>query len=291
MTFGIHEVIFFNMKPITEYKDYRNYMLAFYEERKASGFTWRDFAALAGFTSPIFLKYVCEGKKNLSPLAVERVANAMSLTGFELVYFRTMVKFDHAKSDEERAVIMDDLRAIAEANKTRIMDEDEFNYFSSWKNSVIREMAAAMQHATPQKLADACMQPITAEEVEKTLEFLTQTGLLKRGKNGSYKQTDVVVSSGTASYVPMAVRNMHKQMGTFALSTIEDVPQPERNFSGLTMGVAKEDYDRILGELAECRRRIISIVSARTKFDRVYRLNMQFFPLSKELNSDDGKNK
>lgn len=279
------------MKPITEYKDYRAYLLAFYEERKAHGFTWRDFAALAGFTSPIFLKYVCEGKKNLSPVAVERVANAMSLTGFELVYFRTMVKFDHAKSDEEREVIMDDLRAIAEANKTRIMDEDEFKYFSSWKNPVIREMAATMQNANPQKIADACMQPITAEEVEKTLEFLTQTGLLKRGKNGCYKQTDVAVSSGTASYVPMAVRNMHKQMGTFALSAIESVPQQERHFSGLTMGVAVEDYDRILGELAECRRRIISIVSARTHYDRVYRLNLQLFPMTQKLNGAEDENK
>lgn len=55
------------MKQITEYNDYRAYMRDFYKERKrTSAFTWREFAKLAGFVSPTYLKPVCDDKTRLS---------------------------------------------------------------------------------------------------------------------------------------------------------------------------------------------------------------------------------
>ena len=68
------------MKEIIEYTDYRKFIQDYYDERKrSSAFTWRDFARDAGFSSPIYLKYVCEGKKNLSVGAAGSVASAMGL--------------------------------------------------------------------------------------------------------------------------------------------------------------------------------------------------------------------
>ena len=66
------------MKDIVEYTDYRKFIQDYYDERKrSSAFTWREFAHDAGFTSPVYLKYVCEGKKNLSIGVAGSVANAM----------------------------------------------------------------------------------------------------------------------------------------------------------------------------------------------------------------------
>ena len=63
------------MKRVMEYQNFRIYVRDFYTERKlASGFTWRDFAKLAGYSSPVFLKLVCDGKANLSEVGIERVA-------------------------------------------------------------------------------------------------------------------------------------------------------------------------------------------------------------------------
>lgn len=287
LTFGIQDVVLYSMNSIIEYKNYRIYIQAYYEERKALGFTWRDFAAQSGFSSPVFLKYVSEGKKNLSPVAVERVANAMSLTGFELVYFRAMVRYDQAKNDSEKQSAFADMEAVADANKTRIMGIDEFTYFNSWKYPVIRELAVAMPGASLQDIADACCRPISLTEVSDALEFLTNARLLKKDKNGRYRLAEKILSSGSADFVPLAVRNMHKQMGSFALESIENVPQDERKFTGLTMGVSEEDYGRIVAELAECRRRIMSIVSSGKNVDRVYRLNMQLFPMSQKLKKNN----
>ena len=80
------------MKPVMEYTSYRVYIRDYYAERKERcGFTWRDFAKSAGFSSAIFLKYVCEGKKNLSRSGAKAVALAMGLTGFDNAYFQVIV--------------------------------------------------------------------------------------------------------------------------------------------------------------------------------------------------------
>ena len=75
-----------------EYIDYRKVIQDFYDEKKrASAFSWRDFAKSAGFSSAVFLKYVCEGKKNLSRSGAKAVALAMGLTGFDNAYFQVIV--------------------------------------------------------------------------------------------------------------------------------------------------------------------------------------------------------
>ena len=78
------------MAPIIEYIDYRKYIRDFYVERKAGrfGFSWGAFAKLAGFSSPVFLQYVCEGKKNLSETTAPQVATAMGLVGYEVNFFQ-----------------------------------------------------------------------------------------------------------------------------------------------------------------------------------------------------------
>ena len=55
------------MKLITEYQNYREFMLDYYEERKrTSVFSWREFSRLAGLTSSYYIQLVCNGKSRLS---------------------------------------------------------------------------------------------------------------------------------------------------------------------------------------------------------------------------------
>ena len=91
------------MKPITEYQDYRKYMLDYFDWRKrSSAFSWREFSKIAGFSSPSYLKLVCDGKSSLSRVGVPLVAAAMGLNEFECEYFKLMVEFTNAKGDEKK---------------------------------------------------------------------------------------------------------------------------------------------------------------------------------------------
>ena len=169
------------MKAIVEYTDYRKFIQDYYDERKReSAFTWREFAQNAGFASAIFLKYVAEGKKNLSISAASSVANAMGLAGFEKTYFVLMVTYAHAKGDEAKMAAFEKRCALARAHKVRVLGGEEFDYYKSWKNPLFRELAPHMPGAKPLEMARACKPKISAAEVTETLDFLEDANLLKR---------------------------------------------------------------------------------------------------------------
>lgn len=271
------------MRPVTTYHDYRRFMQDFYDERKStSSFTWREYARLAGFTSPTYLKLVCEGKSNLSDLGIERVAAAIDLGGFERVYFRYLVQFNQAKDDEARKNAFASMQDIARANKIRVVDSNAFTYFESWKNPVLRELVALMPGATPEALAEMCWQPITEQEVRKSLDFMVSVGLLKKKFKNVYVQTDKAIM-GTSEVFPVAIRSMHREMAGFAQKAIDEFQVNDRNFTGVTMSVDRCAYEEIIRELESCRRKIVAIANTSHKPDQVYRLNLQMFPLSKKV--------
>ena len=271
------------MKEILEYTSYRQYIADYYADKKTkSAFTWQEFANEAGFSSRVYLKYVSEGRFNLSESATVRVADAMRLADYEKEYFAEMVKFDHAEKDIDKKNAFNKMLSIADAHKVKIIEGDAFRFFESWKNPVIRELAPSMPGAKPLTLAHACRPNITAAEVSDVLNFLVKGGFLEKNDKGDYVQTDKSLTTGPMSVTPVAVRTMHRQMGELALDTIEGVPQNERHFSGVTLGITQGAYDEIVQEIADCRKKVVAIARKNATTDEVYRLNMQLFPLTQK---------
>ena len=276
------------MKEIIEYTDYRKFIQDYYDERKrSSAFSWHAFAQKAGFSSDVYLKYVCEGKKNLSVGSAGSVANAMGLVGFEYDYFVLMVSYAHAKNDEAKRAAFEERCALANAHKMRVLGSEEFDYFKSWKNSVIRELAPHMPGAKPLEMARACKQKISAAEVSETLEFLVKAKLLKKDKSGNYHQTDKAIKMASADAVSVAARELQRQMGEFAIQSL-GLPLSERVMSGYTLGLTDRAYERIKKEMEDFYRRVVAIATEEDETDRVYRLNLQLFPMSERLGTKKG---
>ena len=274
------------MKEIVEYTDYRKFIQDYYDERKrCSAFSWHAFAQKAGFSSDVYLKYVCEGKKNLSVGSAGSVASAMGLVGFEYEYFVLMVSYAHAKSNEAKKAAFEERCALAMAHKIRVLGDEEFKYFKSWKNSVIRELAPHMPGAKPLEIAHACKPKISAAEVSETLDFLVKAKLLKKDKNGNYQQTDKAIKMAPVEAVPLAARDLQRQMGEFALQSI-DLPISERMMSGYTLGLTRRAYERIKKETEDYYRRVVAIATEEDETEQVYRLNVQLFPLSEQLKKE-----
>ena len=277
------------MRPIVEYSDFRQYMLDYYEERKRrSVFSWREFSKIAGFTSSSYMKVVCDGKSKLSRIGVERTGAAMGLVGFEMEYFRAMVEFGQASTEEKKKVAYENMLAIAKVHKVRVLEGDLFEFYDSWQNPVVRELAPLMPGATPGEIAKKCYPEISAAEVQQSLNFLTKAGLLKKAGDSSFVQAETSIT-GTPDATRLALRGMHRQMSKLATPAL-DLPVEQRNFSGVTMGVSRESYERIVKVLDECRRQIIAIAADDKTIDQVYRLNLQLFPLTKNVKEGENEN-
>lgn len=278
------------MNPVIEYLDYRKFMQDFYTEKKrTAGLSWRDFAKRAGYSSPVFLKLVCEGKNSLSRKAVQRVGEAMNLAGYELDFFKNLVEFNQAKRDIDRKNAFENMRAIAKEHKVSAIDDAHYNYFSSWVNPTIRELAPMMGGCDSENFAlnvKQCVPKVSATEIEESIRFLTENGMLKKQSDGSYKMAEKSIATGPIPIASLAVRNFHRQMGTLALDTLDTIPVSERNFSALTLGISKNSYEKILKELEEFRRKVTAIATNDNDSSRVYQMNFQLFPLTLEQKNE-----
>ena len=276
------------MKPIIEYSDFRQYMRDYYEERKRrSAFSWREFSKITGFSSCSYMKVVCDGKSKLSKIGVERVGAAMGLAGFEMEYFRAMVQYGQAESAEAKKDAFRKMLAVAKVHKVRVLEGDLFAYYDSWRNPVVRELAPLMPGATPGDMAKMCYNETSAQEVRESLDFLTRSGLLKKTDGDIFELAETSVT-GTPDATRLAMRGMHRQMAELATPAL-DLPKDERNFSGVTMGVSKETYGRIVDVLDECRKKIIAIAAEDKNIEQVYRLNLQLFPLTKSIKENNNE--
>ena len=271
------------MKHILDYLDYRSYMRDFYEERKkTSVFSWREFAKLAGFVSPTYLKLVCDGKTNLSKPGIQKVASAMGLEGFERTHFEYLVKYGHAKNDSEKKAVLDKLLKEAKVNKMHVLNEEGFRFCERPVCPIVRELAPLMPGALPSEIAEKIEHEVTALDVRNTLQFLVQTGLLKKTGENTYEQTSKMVKISKEVF-PLTVRAMNREMGRLGVLALDNENAEERNVSGLTMGIDEAAYRRIVHEVEECRRKVAAIAGDCKKINQVYRLNLQLFPLTKKV--------
>ena len=276
------------MKPILEYSSYRVYIRDYYAERKErSGFTWRDFAKAAGYSSPVFLKLVCDGKANLSEAGIERVASAMGLVGVDLQYFRLLVAFNQEKSSASKKKFFAEMRSLANENSFAIVGEDQYDYYGSWLNPVIREMAPRLNGATPAQMAGELVFDSNTSNVKDSLKLLEKNGMLQKDEQGHYKQGNRSITTGNLDVTSLAIREMHRQMGELAVKSLDQVPVKERDVSGLTIGISENAFEKISKEIADFRRRISAIVMDDAGEERVYRLNVQLFPLTNTLPKEE----
>ena len=269
------------MKPIIEYSDFRQYMLDYYEERKRrSVFSWREFSKIAGFSSSSYMKVVCDGKSKLSRVGVERTGAAMGLVGFEMEYFRAMVAYGQAATEAKKKAAYEKMLGIARVHKVRVMEGDLFEFYDSWQNPVVRELAPLMPGATPGEMAKMCYPEVSASEVQRSLNFLMKAGLLKKAGDNAFELAETSIR-GTPDATRLALRGMHREMSKLATPAI-DLPVEERHFSGVTMGLSRESFNKIENVLDECRRKIVAIAAEDKDIDQVYRLNLQLFPLTRK---------
>ena len=262
--------------------DYREYIRDYYTERKTFGFSWNAFASSAGFSSPVFLQYVCEAKKNLSKKTASQVASAMGLVGYEVDFFELLVAYGNAKDDKSKKAVLGRISVFAETHRVRVIGADEYKFFKSWKNSVVREIAPALPGATHKQLSIASRRRIPTAEIAKILDFLLQSGYLEVDENGCYHQVNRSLKmSGERNTIRKSVaRDLQRQMTELALDALEKEPAENRNMTGVTLGITRDKYAQIVQELAECRRRIVAIAASDDATEEVYRLNMQLFPLT-----------
>jgi len=277
------------MKALFEYTDYRMYLKDVVEDRRERGLpaSNRWFAQMLGINSNAWLTYILQGKRTCSAAAVHKLSALLRLNANEKRYFSALVKFNQAKSLNERNESYGEMENCRKCGTARVVGSDQYEFYSVWYHSAIRsiiDMCPAF--GTFEKLGAMLSPPITPAEAKRSVLLLERLDLIRRDEEGAYRITDHTITTGSHEKA-LAITNFQRETMKLALEAFDRFPKQERDISTMTIGISQGALLKIKKLLQETRNSIAEIAATDTGSDRVIQINMQAFPFSKPLSIDE----
>lgn len=275
------------MRSVYTYLNYRDYLHDFYEERKKENpsFSYRLFSDKAGFKSKSFLIHVIDGKKNLSLSSIDKLNNILKLPIKQFSYFKDLVAFNQAKKIDEKNMHFEKLCTYNRTNSARYLLQQQYELCSKWYNWTLRELVEQVDFKDDfALLGSLCHPPIPARDTQKAIQQLLDLNIIKK-EDGRYKQTDAIITTGN-EVRSLAVSNFHLQNLNLAGESIDTTPSPERDISALVLGLSNKGFEKVKSEITKFRKKLLAIAEQEKEINRVYHVNFQLYPTTKDLNKD-----
>lgn len=269
-------------RKIFQYLDYRSFLKDRLDEAaKKHQKSLRSIAREADFKTHTLLVMVLKGKRNLSHHHAQKLAEVFTLTKPETDFLLRLIDFADAHTLEERDRAYRELLRFKAFQEVRKVGAAEYEYFSHWYVVAILEaIGTTHPRANAETLAEAL--GITTKMAEDALNLLKQLGLLAREGGRWIRQEKLVEAYPEVSSI--GLRNFHRGMIQKAFDSVDAVDPKKRVLMGLSLGVRASDLEAIRKKCFEFGSALNLEFSSGEKSDRLYQLNLQFFPL---IDGDD----
>lgn len=272
-------------KKIFEYLDYREFLKDYYQQKKNANpsFSLRVFSDKIGFKAKDFISRIMNGDKNLSIQSIPKVAKGLKLGKHETSFFMSLVKFNQARSMDERNTAFEEmqevLKVIRFAEKQYLLGHCQYLIFSHWRHLTIRSLIGMFGFNGDYKtLAKQVSPKITVTEAKESVQLLEESMLIKKDAEGNYKLTDSAITTGDRTS-RLALRGFHQHCLKLGADSIDRDPPDSRHISGLTLGISKESYHRIVERVNAFRKEIALIAEEDSDADKVYQMQFLLFPV------------
>ncbi len=273
-------------RKIYEYLDYRAYLSDYYQSKKLASpaFSLRSFSDRIGFKTKDFILRVMRGDKNLSAQSISKVAAALRLGKRESEFFTLLVAFNQAPSTVDRDAAYARLQALLKtvrfSSQQFLLAHHQYQVYSQWHHLAIRSLIGLHGFSGDYAALASRVHPrITPEEARESVALLQNCGLIACDASGHYQLTRNSITTGDR-VSRFALQGFHQHCLRLAADSIDKDPGPTRNISVLTLGISEKGYARIVERLNAFRKEIAQIADEDAEADRVYQLQLLFFPFS-----------
>ncbi len=272
------------------YLDYRQYFGDIFKEKKnlIRSFSYRNFARMAGSSSPNLFQLITARKLNISGSQITALAKSLNLDINEEKYFETIVAFDHAKNHLEKDKYFQRILLTREYIGVKTIDTKQYDYLSHWFNPVVRELVTSDDYPDdPAWIIERIVPKISLSKVKKSIKLLHSLELIIRDedkKKWIYKDRTISTPSEVMS---MAVVKYHQDIIILGKEAVERFKPDERDIRSITMGISKDGAKELKQRMESFWKEMLGFADTQKRVDQVVQVNMQLFPLS--LNKEKKK--
>lgn len=266
---------------IYEYTDYRLFLRDRMDELRSADrrYSLRYLSDKIGLSSKSHLKMVADGQRNLSLEMAPKVAAAVGLGDEESGFFRVLVRYNLAATTADKLAALEELRHKRKFIEVHRLELDHFDYLSDPIAVTLREMVSFSDFTEDPKWILARLPvKVTPGRIQKALDNLLRLGMLKRDDDGKLTVSHQHQKSGDG-FKTVGLRTFYENTFRLAAESLNR-PSSERHMGGLTMGISRNGYERIVQRYREFVSDVRAIVDEDAAADQVYQMVMGLFPLS-----------
>lgn len=274
------------MRPsVYEFQDYRIYLRAMFDylQENTRNFSFRSLSKRAGVSAPGYFKAIADGKRNLSEETIPKFAKALGMKPKEGDFFRSLVLFNQATDLDERSKYFEKLVKDRSFQKHHPIHRDQYDYYSNWYYPVIREMVISKNFRNdPKWIAQKLGNDIQEIDVVRALNTLDRLGFVE-DREGQLIQSSSTVTTGP-NIASVNVVKFHREMMRKASEALAEYDSDEREIRSITFSCQSDQFERIRAKIDEFRKEILSEFGEGVPADnQIFQLNIQLFPLTKNL--------
>lgn len=273
---------------IFEHSDLTGYMAAFIKakEAQASAYSFRALAMKLETISYSQLYQIISGKKKFPvSLINEFCSKVLKLNRQELKYFKALVEINHLMFDKGSDEVLERAKKKLQDLRPLEIKHIEFTEITSKPlTMIIFEMLNRIDLKNVSQLKpDLLYQQYSQQLIDQSIDYLKESGHISISPCGEI--TRLVPNLMSSNDIPSQhIRNYHKEVSSYVPQIIDDVGVDMREFQSFVLNIKTEDMPKakelVRNFLHEFARQMEATSSTANS---TYNLNLQFFPLTKEI--------
>jgi uncharacterized protein (TIGR02147 family) len=268
------------MQSIFHYLDYREYLLAYFEYRKAAT-PWYSLKVMGDAIqldqSQVYR--IIQRQLHFSKAALPRMLEYLALSSNESHYFLKMVEFAKSKKEPETRKLFKELLELRGTN-TQTLENDQLQLYSEWYYPIIRAILGCITWKEDyEELAQKVSPPITISQAKRAITVLENIGLIRRNHQGEFVLTQNSVTTGS-KFHSLAVKQYQAHTFRLAEASLDRHNKEDRDFNVINMALDHSAFEDCKAILTEARRQIRERIEKVENPDRVLRLASALFPVA-----------
>jgi uncharacterized protein (TIGR02147 family) len=271
---------------IYNYQSYREFLKDSFEYLKKGSFklSLRKVAKHLG-VSVTLLSLILKGERQLGVGRTGQIAELLSLDEQEKSYFAQLIGFNDSSNRKVRDASFKRMSRHKKFKESSSSEVDMFKYLSKWQNVAIREMAN-LKDFKPERewIQNRAAYKLYANEVDTSLKFLLNSGLIKEKEDGSYTAEEPL--DCTKDVYKFSLGEFYKQVANLVPTAIDDYGPDQRHLLGHTVSVSKKNYQQIQTILEKALDEVRSLSHENDEDSDVYHMSFWALPLTTQKKED-----
>lgn len=275
------------MESIYNYLDYKKYLRDFFDYQRSNEtfFSFRYVERRVKIDASNIVKII-NGKRELSKVGIANFIKYLKLDKNESEYFKNLVFFSKAKKDEECKKYFKKLLTIKDMDITQVRS-DRYEFYLKWYYTAVASTLYYFNFYGEdyKELGEQVKPVITEDEARESIELLVRLNFIKKDKDGKFIHTDTTLSTGD-KWHSYAIHAFQHETLNLAKKSLEEDSKKVRDFSTVTLTLSEDEFEQIKEITSEYRKAVLKTLDDCKDPDRVYQLNIQFFPLTPPRKSE-----